>query len=96
MVVPTDNGYDAVVCVETFSHVPDQVAFVKRLADLLKPDGTLILTTQNRTVFIRSRVMQQGEGQIRRWVTPSELQGLLGTRFHEIEMATITPAGDRG
>jgi 2-polyprenyl-3-methyl-5-hydroxy-6-metoxy-1,4-benzoquinol methylase len=96
MMVPTDAGYDAVVCVETFSHVPDQVAFVKRLADLLKPEGTLILTTQNRTVFSRSKVMSQGEGQIRRWVTPSELLGLLEPLFHKIEIATIMPAGDRG
>lgn len=96
MAVPGDVGYDAVACVETFSHVPNQAAFVNRLANLLKPNGTLILTTQNRTVFSRSRVMQQGEGQIRHWVTPSELEALLEPRFHNIEMATIMPAGDRG
>jgi len=96
MTVPADDCYDAVVCVETLSHVPDQVGFVKRLADLLKPEGTLILTTQNRTVFSRSKVMQHGEGQIRRWVTPRELRGLLEPLFHKVEIATIMPAGDRG
>lgn len=96
MVVPADNSYDAVVCVETFSHVANQAAFVDRLADLLRPRGTLILTTQNRTVFNRSRVMPQGQGQIRHWVTPSELQALLEPRFHRIEIATILPAGGGG
>jgi ubiquinone biosynthesis O-methyltransferase len=96
MLLPEDGGYDAVVCVETFSHVPDQVAFVDRMADLLKPGGWLIMTTQNHRVFSRSRVMPQGEGQIRRWVTPSELRGLVGRRFHIVQLATMLPDGDRG
>jgi 2-polyprenyl-3-methyl-5-hydroxy-6-metoxy-1,4-benzoquinol methylase len=96
MTVPDDSGYDTAVCVETFSHVPDQAAFVDRLADLLRPGGILILTTQNRTVFGRSRVMQKGKGQIRRWVTPKELRYLLGRRFSSLEVRTIVPAGDQG
>jgi ubiquinone biosynthesis O-methyltransferase len=97
MEVPNDDGYDAVVCVETFSHVPDQPAFVNRMADLLKPGGWLILTTQNYTVFSRSRgVMPQGKGQIRRWVTPSDLRRLIAPRFRVVTLATIMPAGDRG
>lgn len=96
MVVPADEVFDAVVCVETLSHVPDQAAFVKRLASLIKPGGTLILTTQNRTIFSHSRVMPQGKGQIRQWVTPRELRDLLSEKFSGIELATIMPAGDKG
>jgi ubiquinone biosynthesis O-methyltransferase len=97
MTTPTDRDYDAVVSVEVFSHVPDQPAFVDRMADLLKPDGLLILTTQNYTAFSRySRVMAQGEGQIRRWVTPRELRRLVTPRFHVLQLRTVLPLGDRG
>jgi len=96
MMVPVDDGYDAVACVETFSHIPDQAAFVNRMADLLNPVGTLILATQNRTVFSRSQVMPQRAGQILRWVTQRELKRLLEPRFLAIQLATVLPGVSRG
>jgi ubiquinone biosynthesis O-methyltransferase len=97
MTTPADRDYDAVVSVEVFSHVPDQPAFVDRMADLLKPDGLLLLTTQNHTAFSRySRVMAQGAGQIRRWVTPRELRRLVEGRFRVLQLRTVLPVGDRG
>jgi ubiquinone biosynthesis O-methyltransferase len=96
MELPTDGNYDAVVCDNTFAHVADQAAFVERMADLLKPDGWLFLTTQNRTVWLRSRVLPQGEGQVRQWVTRSGLRRLVAPRFRIAHLATIQPNGDRG
>src|SRR5580704_10555768 len=45
------NSFDAIVTLETLSHVPDQPGFLHRLAQLLKPGGFLLITTQNRSVF---------------------------------------------
>jgi 2-polyprenyl-3-methyl-5-hydroxy-6-metoxy-1,4-benzoquinol methylase len=97
MLLPEDADYDAVVCDNTFAHVDDQPAFVERMADLLKPGGYLVLTTQNYTVYSRSsRVMAQGVGQVRKWVTPRTLRRMVAPRFRVVHLATIFPAGDRG
>jgi 2-polyprenyl-3-methyl-5-hydroxy-6-metoxy-1,4-benzoquinol methylase len=97
MLQPTDAGYDAVVCIETFSHVPDQAAFLSRVSTLLRPGGWLILTTQNRLAFEHaSGVMAQGRGQIRRWVTVGELRALASTVFRIEALSTMLPHGDRG
>src|SRR5712692_5596842 len=42
------NSFDVIVTLETFSHVPDQSVFVRRLSQLLKSGGFLLLTTQNK------------------------------------------------
>ncbi|MDZ4350433.1 MAG: bifunctional 2-polyprenyl-6-hydroxyphenol methylase/3-demethylubiquinol 3-O-methyltransferase UbiG [Xanthomonadaceae bacterium] len=41
--------YDAVTCMEMLEHVPDPAAIVTACAALLKPGGTLFLSTLNRT-----------------------------------------------
>lgn len=96
MVIPVDDGYDAVVCVDTLSHVPDQSGLINRVSCLLKQGGTLILTTQNRMIFNHSNVMPQGVGQIRHWVTSRELKSLLESRFRVINLTTILPGVTRG
>jgi 2-polyprenyl-3-methyl-5-hydroxy-6-metoxy-1,4-benzoquinol methylase len=97
MTQPPDDAYDAVVCIETFSHVPDQRAFLARVSALLRPGGWLFLTTQNRRAFEHaSGVMSQAPGQIRRWVTPEELRTLASNQFRVEELTTMLPLGDRG
>lgn len=39
------NTYDVITVFDVIEHVPDARAFMKRLSELLKPHGTLILTT---------------------------------------------------
>lgn len=41
--------FDAVVCMEVIEHVPDQPAFVRALGNLVRPGGTLVMSTLNRT-----------------------------------------------
>ena len=48
--LPNDS-FDVIVSLETFSHVVDQPLFVHKLAGLLRSDGWLVLTTQNRNVY---------------------------------------------
>ncbi len=42
-----DASFDVVLSYETLEHVPDPKAFVSELSRVLKPGGTLVLTTPN-------------------------------------------------
>jgi 2-polyprenyl-3-methyl-5-hydroxy-6-metoxy-1,4-benzoquinol methylase len=89
--------FDVVVSLETLSHVVDQPAFIKRISEVLKPGGLLILTTQNRVVFERrADVTPLAIGQIRNWVSPGELRRLLGDRFVVRRLTTLMPEGNLG
>lgn len=89
--------FDVVVSLETLSHVADQRAFVKRIRDVLKPGGYLILTTQNRLVFERrADVTPLAAGQIRSWVSPGELRRLLRDDFVIRRFVTLLPEGRLG
>jgi SAM-dependent methyltransferase len=48
---------DVVICAETIEHLPDQHFFFKEVSRILKPGGTLILTTPNSS-SLRSRFSQ--------------------------------------
>ena len=89
--------FDIVVTLETFSHVPSQPKFIELMARVLKPNGSLILTTQNRAVYCRnSQIRPPAEGQLRRWVTMRELRVMLRPYFRVVQAFTIQPSGDRG
>lgn len=48
------RGYDVCVAADVIEHVPDPVAFLRRIHDALEPGGELILTTPNsRSLFAR-------------------------------------------
>ena len=95
MKLPSES-FDVVVAMETFSHVR-QPEFVCWAAEVLKPGGYLLLTTQNRKIYMRSSsVKPPGEGQVRRWVTQAELKALLEGRFSVEHCFTIEPGGSRG
>jgi len=89
--------FDVALTLETLSHVPDQMTFVRCLAAVLKPKGHLIVLTQNRVVYSRrSDIDPQGVGQIRRWVTMRELRSLLAPHFEVKRAFTIQPSGHNG
>lgn len=90
------RSFDIVVSLETFAHVP-QTEFVDRVADLLKPGGYLVLTTQNRYVYMRmSWVKRPAEGQLRRWVTTKQLRQMVRSKFEVKRCFTIEPGGHLG
>src|SRR5271166_2468981 len=43
--------FDVVICLETISCVPDQLRFVERLAIVTGPEGNLIITAQDKSVY---------------------------------------------
>ena len=92
-----EETFDAVVTLETLAHVHNQAEFVDLIARVLRPNGYLLLTTQNRTVNRRrSDVPPPGVGQIRKWVTMKELRRMLGSKFRILKAFTVEPSGDRG
>ena len=89
--------FDLVVSLETLSHVADQRAFIDRIAEVLKPGGYLVLTTQNRIVFERrAAVIALAPGMIRRWLSPRELRQLLENDFMIRRLTTFLPDGQLG
>jgi SAM-dependent methyltransferase len=93
--LPTTH-FDLIVSSEVLAHVPDQPAFIARLAELLKPGGILILTTQNKYVFDRTANIPPPEGWIRRWVTMKILKDLLRPQFSIRQATTVEPEGHLG
>jgi 2-polyprenyl-3-methyl-5-hydroxy-6-metoxy-1,4-benzoquinol methylase len=91
------GAFDVVVCLEVLSHVADQSAFITRVARLLRPGGLFMLATQNGPVLNRASTIGLPEpGQIRRWVSPSDLRSLLRPFFSILELTSVVPYGDQG
>lgn len=90
------EAYDVVINLEVLPHVADQPAFLSKLASLLRPDGYLMLATQNRPQLERNDVPPPMPGQIRHWVDRQELTGLLEKEFEIQQLFSITPIFNRG
>ena len=89
--------FDIVVSLDVLGHVADQPAFIKRIRQVLRPSGYLMLATPNRFVFERrSDVDPQGAGQIRHWNSRGELRRLLRDDFVIRRFMTLEPGGHLG
>lgn len=92
-----DRRYDVVISLEVLAHVADQAAFMRRLADLLRPGGHLMLATQNRPVLERfNRIPPPAPGQLRRWLDREELARLVQPMFEVEQLFTVMPKANRG
>ncbi len=79
--------FAAVAALEIIEHVPDQAAFMRMLAGLLRPDGMLFVSTLNRTLRSLAmakigaeyvaRLLPAGTHDWRKFVKPEEL-GTMG------------------
>jgi SAM-dependent methyltransferase len=101
--VPLPRGaFDIVVTCQVVEHVEDQRRFVDLLADLLRPDGHLLLVTDNAWNLARwdpeALARFAGAPQpIQRRATPRQLRTLLAPRFSIRRLRTLLPGhGDRG
>jgi SAM-dependent methyltransferase len=95
--VDVGADYDVAICMETIAHVPDQPAFVKRLAAVLRDGGTIVLTTQNPYVWSHTSWLEPpGRGQIRNWPSQTRLEELLAPYFAIRSLTTCAPGGDVG
>ncbi|EXX86836.1 SAM-dependent methyltransferase [Paenibacillus darwinianus] len=73
--------FDTIVSFETIEHVRDESAFMQNLERMLRPDGTLILSSP----FGRGRGMPTSEPFHVHQLTPAEFAGLF-TRYEQVEI----------
>jgi len=89
-----DERFDVVINAEVVEHVPDQAALINDCARLVKPSGTLVLATLNRTVkswiiailgaeYIM-RYLPVGTHDWKMFVKPEELAGWVATEHFKL------------
>lgn len=88
--------YDIVVCQEVIAHAQDQAGLLKLIADVLKPDGYLVLTTVNKFVIERTEQAPDPPEHIKSWLDAAMLKRLLISRFDVVRTTTAIPMGDKG
>jgi SAM-dependent methyltransferase len=81
---PVPGGYDAVVCFQVLEHLERPEPFLARLGELLRPGGTLYLTTPNRITSAGENIYHVHEYE------PEELAVLLRARFATVTLLGIT------
>ena len=81
-----DASFDVVLSIEGIEHLEDRFAYLRELHRILKPQGTLILTTPN-IVGLRSRVRFFGSGFYHRDSRP--LPETERNPFHHIALSTL-------
>jgi len=95
---------DVVVCQEVIAHVSDQPLLVRRISDIIKPGGYLIISSANR--FVMDRVKDSDEivgvgsedpdEHIKKWLSMKDLKNILKPYFNVIRTTSVIPMGRRG
>lgn len=86
-----DASCDVAVSLETIEHMDRQDAFVAELARILRPGGTLVLSTPNRVHYSPGCETPWNPFHLRE-LEPHELAGLLAPHFGQIEWFGQAPA----
>uniref|UniRef100_A0A8C5R0P8 Ubiquinone biosynthesis O-methyltransferase, mitochondrial n=1 Tax=Leptobrachium leishanense TaxID=445787 RepID=A0A8C5R0P8_9ANUR len=92
-----ENGecFDAVVASEVLEHVTDKEAFIQNCFHLLKPGGSLIITTLNKTrisyalgIVLAEKIMSivpEGTHDWEKFISPEELERILESNGYVVE-----------
>jgi SAM-dependent methyltransferase len=93
-----DDRFDVVFLVDTIAYFRKQAEAVSKIHTMLEPGGHVILSSVNPFVYSRmSNIGPPGEGQVRKWLTRSQLRSLFEEKgFRVIKSYAAIPAGDRG
>ena len=94
----------AVVGQEVIPHVSDQPLLIRRIAEITKPSGYLIITAANK--FVMERVKdsdglvgvgaEDPDQHIKKWVDIKGLKQLISPYFDVLRTTSVTPMGRRG
>jgi 2-polyprenyl-3-methyl-5-hydroxy-6-metoxy-1,4-benzoquinol methylase len=94
------KSFDIAICIDAISSIRDQPVAMKKIAQSLRPSGHLVLTTINRYVYDRIQrtpTVRLESGPVARWLSRSELRGLVVQAGLTVErFTTIMPRGDLG
>ena len=75
-----DGSFDLVACFEAIEHVVEQDAVLDELRRVLRPEGTLLISSPNRETFTPGNPHHVHE------YTPDELRAALGRRFATVRL----------
>ena len=100
----TSEPVDVVVCQEVIAHVSDQAVLIRRIADVIKPGGYLVITAANKFVMDRVRDSdglvgvgdEDPEDHIKKWLDMKGLKGLIAADFTVLRSTSVIPMGHRG
>jgi len=100
--------FDVVCCMEMLEHLADPQAFIATLAQLVKPDGAVFVSTLNRNLksFLMAivgaeyvlRLLPRGTHEYERFIRPAELATwarTAGLELRDISGLHYDPLGDR-
>jgi SAM-dependent methyltransferase len=83
-----DGTFEVVVHLQTIEHLHDQPGFLRECARVLRPSGTLVVTTPNRLTFSPGRETPLNPFHTRE-LSPGELRDLLSEEFAVTRMLGI-------
>ena len=97
-----DGEFDFILSLETLEHAPDPLRFLRELARVLKPGGTLVLSCPPATAELPLRICEwflpnHGEGP-HRFLSSREVKGLVhaaGLELRRHESTLFVPVGPR-
>ncbi len=97
-----DGEFDFILSLETLEHAPDPLRFLRELARVLKPGGTLVLSCPPATAELPLRIYERllpnhGEGP-HRFLSSREVKGLVraaGLELKQHESTLFIPVGPR-
>ncbi len=100
----TSEPVDVVVCQEVIAHVSDQPLLVRRISDIIKPGGYLLISAANKYVMDRLRDSdgivgvgsEDPDDHIKKWLDRKGLKRLLEPYFTVIRTTSVIPMGQRG
>jgi SAM-dependent methyltransferase len=78
-----DSSYDALVSMQTVEHLWDQPGFVAECARVVRPGGTVVLSTPNRLTFPAGNWYHTTE------LTTTELEALTSTALTAVSVAGL-------
>ncbi len=91
-------SFDVVTCMEMLEHVPDPSSVIGALATLVRPGGSIVVSTLNRTpkAFLLAivgaeyvlRLLPRGTHEYAKFIRPSELGR--AARAHGLQVADVT------
>jgi SAM-dependent methyltransferase len=99
--VDIPGPFDLVVSADSFAHMPDHAACVRRIAALLKPGGIFLLMTQNPEIWRRRSTLRPLPKSVphaspAEWPSLASIRELLRPAFIIERVTSLEPGGDQG